>query len=224
MIDNHGRPLVGREVEIDVDSDHEGGFEVEEAIIDSEGRFELTGVPAVEGLELQVRTDEKPRDWDRNELTRNRKFVYYRMIEKPIELEPGKKDYWVEIVLHRPDITLEIEVKDPKGSLLEGVPVGICSTGFSERIWFTSKLNGRTGKNGICTIEETPRIEPLRVWICSPTEYEMNIWEDDEGVNMEVKNATTEFGNKYRPIEMTAELEAGKTKYRIPVVLEAIDE
>jgi hypothetical protein len=222
VIDNHGRPLVGREVEIDVDSDHEGGFEVEEAIIDSEGRFELTGVPAVEGLELQVRTDEKPRDWARNELTRDRKFVYYRMIEKPMKLEPGKKDYWVEIVLHRPDITLEIEVKDSKGNLLIGVPVGICSTGFSERIWFTSKLNGRTNESGVCTIEEVPRVEPLKAWICKPTILESYIWENDEGVNLEVRNAMTGIGSEYHPIEMTVELEEGRTKYKIPVVVKAI--
>jgi protocatechuate 3,4-dioxygenase beta subunit len=224
VVDNHGVPLVGREVEIDVDSGHEGGFEVEEAIIDSEGRFELTGVPAVEGLELQVRTDEKPRDWDRNELTRDRKFIYYRMIEKPIKLEPGKKDYWVEIVLHRPDVTLQFEIRDSEGKLLEGVPVGICSTGFSERVWFTSKLNGRTNKTGICTIDETPRIEPLTVWISSPTTREMHYWHNDREVNMEVKNAMTEFGNKYHPTELTIQLEEGKKKYKIPVVLEAIGE
>ena len=172
---------------------------------------------------MEVRTDEKPRDWDENELTRDRKFIYYLMIEEPIKLEPGKKDYWVETVPHRPDITLEIEVKDSKGHLLEGIPVGICSPGFSERTWYTSKLNGRTDKNGICTIEEAPRIEPLNVWICKPTIRQMQLWESEEGVNREVKNAITEFSGKYHPTEVTIELEEEKKKYIIPITLQAVN-
>jgi outer membrane lipoprotein-sorting protein len=222
VVDNHGQPLVGREVEIDIDSDNGRDFDIEEVIIDSEGRFELTGVPAANGLELQFRTDEKPRDWNRNELTQGHQFIYYRMIEEPIKFEPGKKDYWVEIVLHRPDISLEIEVKDSEGNLLEGIPVGICSSGFSERIWFTSKLNGKTDSNGICTIEEVPRIEPLILWICKPI-TRPEIWEIEREINMEVKNAITELSSKYNPTEVTVELEKEKKKYKIPVTLQVIE-
>jgi len=223
VVDNHGAPLLGREVDIDIDSDENGDFDIEEAIIDSQGRFELTGVPAVDGLELQIRADEKPYDWDRNELTRSHKCIYYLMIEEPIKFEPGKKDYWVEIVPHRPDITLEIEVKDSKGNLLEGIPVGICSPGNTERIWYTSKLNGKTDKNGICTIEEVPLIEPLNVWICKPPTRQMHYWEYEQEVNREVKNAITEFSSKYNPTAVTTELEKEKKKYKIPVVLQAIN-
>jgi protocatechuate 3,4-dioxygenase beta subunit len=220
VIDNHGRPLTGYEVgvEMDEDFDEERDFDIEEVIIDEKGRFELTGIPEIDGLELQIRTDSKPYYWDENELTKGRKFIYYIMIEEPIKFEPGKKDYWVEIVPHRPDITLEIEVKDSKGNLLEGIPVGICSTGFSERVWFTSKLNGKTDKNGLCIIEEVPRIEPLTLWICKPTKRPQ-IWESEREVNMEVKNAIDEFSNKYHPTEVTVELEKEKKKYKIPITL-----
>ncbi|MHC4243080.1 MAG: hypothetical protein ACYSU4_11805, partial [Planctomycetota bacterium] len=222
VVDNHGQPLVGRDVDIDIESDDDTDFDIEEVIIDSQGRFELTGVPAVEGLELQIRTDEKPRDWDQNELTQGHKFIYYIMSEQPMKFESNKKDYWVEIVLHRPDITLEIEVKDSKSNLLEGIPVGICSTGFSERVWFTSKLNGKTDSNGICTIEEVPRIEPLILWICKPI-TRPGIWEIEREVNMEVKKAMTEFSSKYNPTEVTVELEKEKKKYKISVTLQVID-
>lgn len=224
VIDNHGTPLTGREVEaaMERDSDEERDFDIEEAIIDSEGRFELTGVPEIDGFELEIRTDEKPRDWGETELTRGRKFIYYLMIEEPIKFEPGKKEYWVEITPHRPDITLEIEVKDSKGNLLEGIPVGICSPGFSERVWYTSKLNGKTDKNGICIIEEVPRIEPLKVWICKST-TRADIWDIEREVNMEVKNAITAFSNKYHSTEVTVALEKEKKKYTIPVTLQAMD-
>ncbi|MCP4258810.1 MAG: hypothetical protein GY774_15105 [Planctomycetes bacterium] len=225
VIDNHGASLVGREIEPDMerDSEEERDFDIEEAIVDSEGKFGLTGVPAIGGLELEIRTDEKPRDWGETELTRGRKFIYYLMVEEPIKFEPGKKDYWIEIVPYRPDITLEIEVKDSKGNLLEGIPVGICSTGNTERIWFTSKLNGKTDKNGLCIIEEVPYIEPLTIWICKPSTRQMNYWVRDQEVNMEVKKAMTEFSSKYHPNAVTIELEKEKKKYKIPVTLQAMD-
>jgi len=220
VIDNHGRPLTGFEVEPDMEKDAEEDrdFDIEEAIIDEKGRFELAGIPEIDGLELEFRTDEKPHYWGETELTRGRKFIYYLMIEKPIKFEPGKKDYWVEIVPHRPDITLEIEVKDLQGKSLEGIPVGINSPGYSERVWYTSKLNGKTDENGICTIKEVPRIEPLIVWICKPTKRS-DIWESEREVNMVVKNAIDEFSNKYHPSEVTVELEKEKKKYKIQVTL-----
>ena len=224
VIDNHGRPLTGFEVEPDMsgDSDEDRDFNIEEAIIDEKGRFELTGVPEIDGLELEIRTDEKPYYWGETELTRGRKFIYYRMIEEPLNFEPGKKDYWVEIEPYRPDIILEIEVKDSKGNLLEGIPVGICSPGFSERVWYTSKLNGKTDKKGICLIEEVPSIKPLNVWICKPTKRP-EIWDIEREVNMEVKNAINEVSRKYHSTEVTVELEKEKKRYRIPVTLQAID-
>jgi len=223
VVDNHGAPLLGREVDIDVDSDHEGNFDVEEVIIDSQGRFELTGVPAVDGLELEIRADEKPYDWGENELTRGHKCIFYLMIEEPIKFEPGKKDYWVEIVPHRPDITLEIEVKDSNGNLLEGIPVGICSPGFSEREWYLIKLAGKTDNNGICTIIEVPRIEPLQLWICEPGTNSFQDWEHIPQLSQELKNAIKESRKKYPPMIVVVELEKEKKKYKIPVALQAMD-
>ncbi len=222
VIDNLGRPVVGREVEFDIDSDEVGEFDVDEVFTDSEGRFELAGVPLVVGLELEVRTDEKPRDWDENELTRGREFVYYLMIEKSIEFEPGKKEYFIRIVPQRPDITLEVEVKDSEGKPLAGIPVGVCSPGNTERVWYLTKLCGLTAAKGLCTIEEAPRIEQLQLWICKPTARQMPYWEYESQVNEQVKNAIEELGGEYRPVEVTVKLEKDKKKYNIPVTLEAI--
>jgi uncharacterized GH25 family protein len=222
VIDNHGQPLVGREVEIDVDSDEDRDFDVEEAIIDAQGRFELTGVPAVDNLVLDIRTDEKPRDWDRNELTRDQEFIYYLMIEEPIKLEPGKKEYDVKIVPHRPDITLEVEVKDAKGNLLEGVPMGISGFGNTERIWYLTKLTGKTNEKGLCIIDEVPHIEPLSLWISKPPARYMHYWEDGRDgakLNPEIKEAITEYLWKYSPTIVPVQLEKEKKVYRISVIL-----
>jgi protocatechuate 3,4-dioxygenase beta subunit len=219
VIDNHGQPLVGREVEIDVDSEDDRDFDVEEVFTDKQGRFELTGVPAVDGLELQVRIDEKPRDWDRNELTRGREFFYYLMIEESIKLEPGKKEYVVEIVPHRPDITLEIEVKDSKGTPLAGVPAGVCSPGCSEREWYISQLVGKTDNNGQCTITEVPRIDPLKVWICVPEINVFQDWESMRELSRELKDAINTSRSKYPPTIVTVELEEDKKNYKVSVTL-----
>jgi outer membrane lipoprotein-sorting protein len=221
VIDNYGQPLVGREVEIDVDSDTERDLDVEETVIDGEGRFELTGVPAVDGLEVQIRADEKPRDWDRNELTRGREFIYYLMIEEPIALETGKKEYSVEIVPARPDMTLEIEAKNSEGLPLEGVPVGVCSPGNTERVWYVTKLNGQTDRSGVCTIEEVPRIEPLDVWIGGPPARQTHYWENDSEVNRDVKSAIGDYSNRYRPTVVSVKWTKDKKAYPVSVTLEA---
>jgi hypothetical protein len=222
VIDNHGLRLVGREVEIDVDSDDDKDFDVEEAIIDAQGRFELTGVPEVDNLVLEIRTDEKPRDWDRNELTRNQTFFYYLMIEEPIKLEPEKNEYNIKIVPHRPDITLEVEVKDSKENLLEGVPMGISGFGNTERIWYLTKLTGKTDEKGLCTIDEVPRMEPLSLWIGTPPARYMYYWQDEaEGarLNPVVKKAIDECSRQYPPTVVTVELKEDKKEYKISVTL-----
>jgi hypothetical protein len=222
VIDNHGLPLVGREVEMDVDSEDDKDFDIEEAITDAQGRFELTGVPAVEGLELQIRADEKPRDWDRNELTRGQTFFYYLMIEEPIKLEPGKKEYDIKIVPHRPDITLEVEVKDSKGNLLEGVPMGISGFGNTERIWYLTKLTGKTNEKGLCTIDEVPRMEPLTLWIATPPARYMYYWEDGaEGarLNPEISKAIIECSRQYPPTVVVVELKKDEKEYKISATL-----
>jgi len=224
VIDNLGEPLVGREVEFDIESDEVGDVDMEEVFTDSQGRFELAGVPAVDDLVLEIRTDEKPRDWDENEMTRGRKFIHYLMIEEPVKFEPGKREYFVEIVPHRPDITLEIEVKDSKGKPLVGVPTGVCSPGYSERDWYISKLVGKTDVNGICTITEVPRIEPLQLWICVPgTTGTFHDWESMRELDQQLKDAINESRSKYSPKVVTVELEKEKKNYKVPVTLEAID-
>ncbi len=219
VIDDQGNPVIGREVEIDVDSDEVGDLNIEEFYTDSEGKFELKGIPEVDGLELQIRTDEKPRDWEDNEQTKDHEFVYYRMIEETIKFEPGKKDYTVNIEPHKPDIKIEIEVKDSNGKVLEGIPAGICDSGYSEHVWYTTKLCGVTDKNGLCIIEEVPKIDPLNIWICIPPRLEL--WEDDDEseVNQQVKKAINESGIKYYHIEEKVDWQEDKKNYKVSLIL-----
>jgi len=221
VIDNHGVPLVGRKVEIDVESkdDEEADFGVDDVIIDAQGRFEFTGLPAVKGLQVQVRADEKPYDWSENELTRGRPFIYYLMIEYPIVLEPEKREYSIEIVASRPDITLEIEVKDKEDNPLAGVPVGVCSPGFSEREWYIRELVGRTDSRGVCIINGVPRISPLRLWFCVPDPRTFQDWESMPELSGELKTAIRECRSKYAPSIVTVEAQKDKKNYAVFVRL-----
>jgi hypothetical protein len=218
VVDDHGEPLVGRQIEIDIE-DNEDDFDIDDVVTDAQGRFELPGLPAVEGLEVQVRADEKPYDWDENELTRGREFRHYLMIEHPVKLEPGKREYTVALVLHRPDITLEIEVKNAEGHPLAGIPVGVCSPGFSEREWYIGKLVGKTDSQGTCTISEVPRIDPLRLWVCVPEPMRFRDWEFIRVLSGELKTAIRQCQGEYGPAMVTVELEEGKKAYEIFIEL-----
>ena len=219
VVDDHGEPLIGREIEIDIEDDEED-FDIDDVSTDAQGRFELTGLPAVEGLEVQVRADEKPYDWDENELTRGRAFRHYLMIEHPVKLEPGKREYSVALVLHRPDITLEIDIKDDAGHPLAGIPVGVCSPGFSEREWYISELVAKTDSRGMCTIAEVPRIDPLRLWICMPSESgRFRDWESIRVLSEELKTAIRGCQSKHAPDIVTVELEEDKKDYKVSVRL-----
>jgi hypothetical protein len=126
-------------------------------------------------------------------------------------------------VPHRPDITLEVEVKDSKGKPLAGVPAGVCSPGFSERQWYISKLVGKTDANGICTITEAPRIEPLQLWICVPGTGTFRDWESMRELDQQLKVDINESRSKYSSTVVTVKLEKDKKSYKIPVILEVID-
>jgi hypothetical protein len=229
VIDNWGEPLVGREIGIDIDyedGENERDFNIKDAVIDANGIFELTNIPAVPGLELEIRTDEKPYDWDENELTKDRDFVYYLMIEEPIHFEPDQKEYWINITPHRPDITIEVEVKNSRGDLLENIPVGVCSPGFSERLWYLTKLIAKTNEYGLCIITEAPRLNPLNLWICQPKrnigDSKIDIYEGD--LSQEYATAIAESQEYYSPMKVPVELEPGKKEYFIGVTLLTIEE
>ena len=217
VVDDHGAPLVGREVEIDVESDEEDDFEIEEVFTDAEGRFELTGVPAVEGLKVQIAADEKPYDWGENELTHGRPFIYYLMLEQPVTLEPNKREYSITIVASRPDITLDIQVKDTEGRPLADVPVGVCSPRFYGRKWYISELVGKTDSQGRCRITKVPRIDPLQLWVGTPDPREFDDWEFMPELSEELKAAIRKCQSKHDLKVVTVQLEDGKKDYEVSI-------
>jgi protocatechuate 3,4-dioxygenase beta subunit len=227
VIDNHGRPLAGREVEVAVGRD----LEIEPAIIDAQGRFELTGCPEVPSLRLSVNSDggaaygEWHRDKETGALklewtnyTEDSEFTYYLDSEVVINVEPGKREYQVEIVPERPDITIEVEIKDSAGRPLEGIPLGL-SAGDITGQWSVRKLIGKTDEKGICTITEVPRVQELYLWVCQPELARgQGSWRKE--VSDEYTKAITESQDRYAPMKVPIELQPARKHYKISVTLQ----
>jgi hypothetical protein len=248
VIDNYGQPLVGRSITAefrnlqDDDEDDNDDYddepddridielEMKGTVIDAQGRFELAGVPRLpgSGLMLTVDASYKPRDWDWNKHTKNVEFVYYVDTSVPIRLEPGKKDYWVEIVPHRPDITLEVEVRNSAGGRLQGLPVGVL---FDDELtaegdlyrWCARKLSTKTDENGSCTITGIPAAQNLRLWIGQP----LNRHAANQISAVREKSYTraiTESATHYAPTEVPIELEPTKKQYKVSATLQILEE
>jgi protocatechuate 3,4-dioxygenase beta subunit len=234
VIDNYGQPLVGRSISVefrnlqDDDEDDNDNYddepddrigielEMEGTVIDAQGKFELAGVPRLpgSGLMLTVDASYKPDDWDWDKHTKNVEFVYYVDTSVSIKLEPGKKDYSVEIVPQRPDISVDVEVKNSAGGRLHGLPVGVLfdddftAEGDIYR-WCARKLMTKTDENGSCTIACIPAAQNLRLWIGQPgnATFENEIRAVRE---KSYTQAITESATHYTPTQLPIELEPTK--------------
>jgi hypothetical protein len=211
VIDNYGAPLVGREVEVLVEGENLDDLEV---IVDAQGRFKLIGLPMVSELLLRTTSDSKPSEWEENKLTRGREFIYYADTDVMMNLVPSKKDYWVELVPQRPDITIQIEVKDIAAKPMENIPIGVCSPGFTEGQWYATKLIGMTDMDGVCTITEVPRTEPCQLWICEPKGRVAH-----HAISQELRDAIAESAKSHAPMVVPVEFEPGTKEYEISVTL-----
>jgi len=237
VIDNQGQPLTYREVDIEVDDDQEEdveerNFNVEQAVIDEQGRFELY-VPRVKGLMLTLELN-NPYMW-RNKLSdrgiekdeRDPAFVYYLDMEVPIRFEPDKNEYWVEIVPQRPDITITVEVTDADGIPLPGIPV-VPYTRRREipQEWSLFRLIGITDQNGMCIITGVPRVEKLLLEFCQIPEPFIPFGHNDRPLEYFKKFLTEEYitalsksQQDFVPASQEVTLEEGKRDHTVRIVL-----
>ena len=220
LIDNYGQPLIGRGVGVEVEDD-DREFDIDGVITDLEGKFELFNVPKVSGLMLGVGSNEIPYHWDDNPDTRNLEFVYYPEKRTVIDFDSGEgNEYWVEIVLDKPDITIEVTVKNSNGEPLENIPMGVSSYNSGKAEWYITKLSGITDMQGLCTISEVPQVETLELWFCKPRvcggfdEYERK-----GKILEEFSKAVTESQKSYASMRVPIELEPGKKEYKVSVIL-----
>jgi hypothetical protein len=226
VIDDHGASLVCREVEVEIEEDDdehdERDFDIEGAVIDETGRFELA-VPRVPNLMLSLELD-NPFIWRNNWTDKNvdkdekdPTFIYYRDMQVPLVLEKGKNEYWIEIVPRRPDITVTVKVMDDVGNPLPGIPVipysGQWMGGEMTREWSLYKLAALTDANGQCIVAGVPRVSEFILMLCDipesfvPFGYENRVLEYfKKHLSADMIKALAASRAKYQPIEIPLEL------------------
>ena len=215
VINNLGEPIVGYYVTAVVD-DSGHGYDMKRT--DENGRFELTQCPIVPNLKLRAKLlGSLQMDWKFNKLTKDREFVFYADAVAEIDYQPGKTEYRnVEIVVEKPDITLEIELKNTAGEPVAYFPVVLESKEF-DSVRIRKKLSARTDPNGKCTITEVPRVQELFLQLRGTSGIGI------EKLTREQRRISAE-NNKYAWTTVPVELTAGKKEYRIEVTLLTKDE
>jgi len=233
VIDNWGEPLVDREVDIEMrrsedddEHDDEMDFEIEQAVIDADGYFELADVPMVEGLSLVVESGFEIHHWRDNAENQGKEFVYYLETKVPISFDPNQKEYWIEITPQRADIIVEVEVLNSMGEPLAGIPLGLYSTNENSdwpnsdihSEWCVKRLMGITNEKGMCVITGVPQVQQLGLWICKPDAHGgWDYW--GKKISEEITQAIAESQESYISKKLPIKLEANKKNYRVSVTL-----
>ena len=229
VVDSAGMPLAFREVGVefqgkdldgDGDPEEERDLDIDGTMTDSQGRFELLNVPRMRGLVIGVSSDNRPHYWDEMDETRHLEFRHYLETCVPLNFQPDRKEYWIEIIPQRPDISIEVEVKDSEGRPLAGIPVGVSSYNSGKAEWFITKLTGTSDEYGVCTISEVPRDESLELWISQPVVCGGYDWFERRGmISAEFSEAVAASRKAYAGRRLRVSLEPDKNEYKVEVTL-----
>jgi len=215
VINNLGEPIVGYYVVAIVD-DSGNGYSMMKT--DEKGRFEMTGCPIVPNLKLRAKLlGSLQMGWKFNKLTKDREFVFYSDAVAEIDYQPGKTEYRdVEIVAEKPDITLNIELKNTAGEPVAYFPVVLESKEF-DSVRIRRKLSARTDPNGKCTITEVPRVQELLLRLRGAGGIGI------EKLTREQRRISAE-NDKYAWTTVPVELTPARKEYTIQVTLKTKEE
>ncbi len=174
-----------------------------------DGRFELINCPAIDGLAATASGTSKPGNWDfyMKRWEKTGEFVYYDSKTVEVGYEQGANEYYVEISLDEPEITIEFEVKDADGNPLEGIDVRLKAADD-----FGNGHTTTTNENGKCVFHKFPRVK--RPWLYVQL---LQLREDKE--LSEAEKQQREKLRKYYPVIKPIELSENVKKYKVDVTL-----
>jgi hypothetical protein len=205
VTNNSGDPLAGYYVSTD-------GYPGQTKT-DSRGRFERRNCPASPNLNIRVNGSLKPADWDRDEASKDKEFVYYLDKIQPLQYTEDKKEYYMEFVLDIPDRLIEFEVKNTDGQPIKGLEVRLKHVDMGAQ-WI-SLLVAKTDEMGKCVLRNFPRIrEP---WLVVQWHF------IGEAQSEQEKQQRQEL-KKYNLVLMPIELDGDAKKYRIEVTVPRLGE
>ncbi|GAG27294.1 unnamed protein product, partial [marine sediment metagenome] len=185
---------------------------------DENGCFRLVGCPITH--DLQVKAELSHNTWPPHEKQRYKSFRYHPDVIVGIDYEAGKTEYEVELVAERPEIIIDVELKNTAGEPLPYFPVEVRGVpgSISSQWRADKKLNQRTDERGYCRFTEVPNVESLRLVMWGGD----SVW--NETLSKEqVEKIKTKY-KKYKWTEVPVELISGRKEYKVEVILLTRDE
>ncbi len=207
VVDNEGNDLEGYYVSARVN-----GKDSEMERVGKGGRFEIKASLLANDepeVEVGVLGCLKMANWDRN-----REFVPYPETWVEVEYQAGKSEYNVEIVTEKPDIGLEVELKNTAGEPVQYFPVALWCPKMGPAM---ERYISRTDSEGKCTIDGLPRVDGMALQFMSIKTV------PGEQLNAEQK-AIIEQNSKYMYQQVPVKLAPGQKRYKLSVILKCGNE
>ena len=179
---------------------------------DEKGRFTIKGCP--DTPELQIEAELSHNFMPPHEKEKYESYEYYPDVLESIDYQENRKVYEIQMTVKKPDITLNLEVRNTAGELLKYFPVEIHSKPpqISSEWKIDKKFERRTDENGRCTFTEVPEIKGLILILDSGAHI------NNEQLSDKEKEYADENKNKYSWTQVPVELHEGQKKYNISVI------
>jgi len=210
LVDNYGELLQEREVYARVNGED---YRACRTKTDKKGRFRLVGCPITDGL--QVKAELSHNHWPPHERERYMSYRYYPDVVVGIDYKAGKTGYEVELVGERPEIVIEVELKNTASEPLPYFPVEVRGApgSISSQWRADKKLNQRTDERGYCRFTEVPNVESLHLVMWGGDD----VW--NETLSKEQVEKIKKKYKKYKWTEVPIELIPGRKEYKVKVTI-----
>ncbi|MHC4560755.1 MAG: MSCRAMM family protein, partial [Planctomycetota bacterium] len=214
VVDNYGQLLVEREVYVRFNG--KDYYKVCRTRTDKQGKFRLVGCPMTQDLQVKAELSHY-HGWGDPGLTKEQRKKYRYYLDKVVDIdyEEGKVEYEVEIVAQRPEIIIDVELKNTAGEPLQYFPVEVRGTpgSISSQWRADKKLEQRTDERGYCRFTKVPDVESLRLVMWGGDSLFNDILSKEEA-----KKISKEY-RKYKWTEVPIELIPGRKEYKVEVTI-----
>ena len=212
--DNYGNLLEERYIHLRINGKD---YLLYRTVTDKQGRFQLVGSPISEKIE--VRAFLSTNSFPLHDKEKYMSYVYYPSVIVDIGYQKNKTSYEVEIIAEKPELVVEVKVKDSSGKILPYFPVEIRSDILFEGQWTAERnFTQRTDQNGYCKFTEVPNIEGLKLVLSCVGRMYNDKLPSEERVNIAQKY------RKYKKTEVPIELIQGQKEYKVDVTMLANEE
>jgi outer membrane lipoprotein-sorting protein len=211
LVDDRGDVLVNRHVSVLVNGERipDCGTNT-----DARGRFRLENCPDVAVFQLEAWLSGSPSYGQATSKT-----WYYLDVFQDVPRVANQAYYDVTLTAKRPDVTLQVQVKNIEEQPLAGFPVEVDGDAIPLS-WKWAKFMARTDAHGQCTFTEVPRTGNLHVRVWGYTQMPPN-----EQLTAEGRAVADEHKKRYGSIvDIPVELTPDKSTYTIDATALSRDE